>query len=57
MLGWQRVVHVILKGNVRSAAVATKLGSVLVETRMGLPGVTDQEIEIYAQDASIRDGG
>jgi hypothetical protein len=28
-----------------------------VETRMGLPGVTDQEIEIYAQDASIRDGG
>lgn len=57
VLGWQRVVHVILKGNVRSAAVATKLGSVLVETRMGLPGVTDQEIEIYAQDASIRDGG
>jgi hypothetical protein len=51
------VVHVILKGNTRSAAVAMKLGSVLVETRMGLPGVTDQEIEIYSQDASIRDGG
>ena len=50
-LGWERVVHVILKGNVQSVAVAKKLGSVLVETRMGLPGVTDQEIEIYAQDA------
>jgi RimJ/RimL family protein N-acetyltransferase len=50
-LGWDRVVHVILKGNVQSVAVARKLGSVLVETRTGLPGVTEDDIEIYAQDA------
>lgn len=50
-LGWRRAIHVILKGNERSAAVAGRLGSVLVETRQGLPGVTDQEIEIYAQEA------
>jgi RimJ/RimL family protein N-acetyltransferase len=50
-LGWQRVIHVILVGNVQSVAVAKKLGSRLVETQQGLPGVTEQEVEIYAQDA------
>jgi RimJ/RimL family protein N-acetyltransferase len=49
-LGWQRVIHVILTGNAQSVAVAKKLGSVLVDTQQGLPGVTDQEVEIYAQD-------
>ena len=49
-LGWDRVVHVILKGNAQSVAVAKKLGSVLVSTQKGLPGVTDDEVEIYAQD-------
>jgi len=51
-LGWERVVHVIVKGNQQSIAVAKKLGSVLVDTQQGLPGVTDQLVEIYAQDAS-----
>jgi RimJ/RimL family protein N-acetyltransferase len=55
-LGWTRVVHVILQGNTRSAAVARKLGSTLVETRTGLPGVTEDEIEIYAQDAPVSAG-
>ena len=50
-LEWRRVVHVILKGNDQSVAVAKKLGSVLIESRKGLPGITDGEIEIYAQDA------
>jgi RimJ/RimL family protein N-acetyltransferase len=49
-LGWARVVHVILKGNEQSVAVARKLGSVLVGTQLGLPGVTEEEVEIYAQD-------
>jgi RimJ/RimL family protein N-acetyltransferase len=50
-LGWGRVIHVILKGNARSVAVATRLGSVLVATQTGLPGVTEEPVEIYAQDA------
>jgi len=49
-LGWDRVIHAIVKGNAQSAAVARKLGSVLVETRQGLAGVTDQDVEIYAQE-------
>ena len=50
-LGWQRVVHVILQGNEQSVAVARKLGSTLIESQLGLPGVTDQAIDIYGQDA------
>jgi RimJ/RimL family protein N-acetyltransferase len=50
-LEWQRVIHVILVGNERSVAVAKKLGSRFVATQQGLPGVTDQDVEIYAQDA------
>ena len=50
-LGWQRVIHVILKDNVRSAAVAKKLGSRLIESQKGLPGVTDEIVDIYGQDA------
>ena len=56
-LGWQRVIHVILKGNEQSVAVARKLGSRFIETKQGLPGVTDQEVEIYAQDAPRDPGG
>ena len=48
-LGWQRVVHVILAGNEPSAAVAQKLGSELERREPELPGVTDQEVLVYAQ--------
>ena len=48
-LGWQRVVHVILVGNERSAAVARKLGSEFERRESELPGVTDQEVLVYAQ--------
>lgn len=50
-LGWQRVVHVILEGNVASIAVAQKLGSRLLERQTGLPGVTDKPVLVYGQDA------
>lgn len=50
-LGWPRVIHVILKGNDRSIAVAEKIGSSLIGTQQGLPGVTDEEVLIYGQDA------
>jgi len=55
-LGWQRVVHVILQGNVRSAAVARNLGSRLLSSQLGLPGVTDEAVDIYGQDAPKRGG-
>lgn len=50
-LGWKRVIHVIIKGNERSIAVAKKLGSTFICSAKGLPGVTDGEVVIYGQDA------
>jgi RimJ/RimL family protein N-acetyltransferase len=49
-LGWKRVVHVILDGNERSVAVAEKVGSVFERRQKGLPGVTGQDVLIYAQE-------
>jgi RimJ/RimL family protein N-acetyltransferase len=51
VLGWKRVIHVILTGNERSIAVAERLGSTFVRSQQGLPGVTDQQVLIYEQDA------
>jgi RimJ/RimL family protein N-acetyltransferase len=48
-LGWQRVVHVILEGNIGSVAVAEKLGSRFLRAQDGLPGVTEQRVMIYGQ--------
>jgi RimJ/RimL family protein N-acetyltransferase len=48
-LGWERVAHVILQGNVRSEAVAKRLGSVLDRREAGLPGITDEDVLVYAQ--------
>jgi RimJ/RimL family protein N-acetyltransferase len=48
-LGWSSVIHVILEGNEPSIAVARKLGSELIRTQQGLPGVTDDRVLIYGQ--------
>ena len=50
-LGWSRVIHVILEGNLASIALAEKLGSTLIRAQQGLPGVTDQKVLIYGQSA------
>ncbi len=50
-LGWKKVIHVILKGNERSIAVAEKLGSKFIRSQQGLAGVTTGEVVIYGQDA------
>ncbi len=50
-LGWSRVIHVILEGNVASIALAKKLGSTFVRAEQGLQGLSDQKVVIYAQDA------
>lgn len=55
-LGWERVVHVILEGNAQSIAVAEKLGSRLIRSQQGLPGVTGERVLIYGQDAPRRGG-
>ncbi len=52
-LGWTRVIHVILTGNEPSIAVAKKLGSAFIRSQQGLAGVTDQEVNIYGQDAPV----
>jgi RimJ/RimL family protein N-acetyltransferase len=48
-LRWSSVIHVILEGNEPSIAVARKLGSELIRTQQGLPGVTDERVLIYGQ--------
>jgi len=51
-LGWSSVIHVILEGNEASMAVARRLGSELLRTQQGLPGVTDLPVLIYGQSLS-----
>lgn len=48
-LGWSEVIHVILEGNEASIALAEKLGSRLLRTQQGIPGVTEQRVLIYGQ--------
>jgi RimJ/RimL family protein N-acetyltransferase len=48
-LGWDKVIHVIMEGNVASIAVAEKLGSTLINTLQGLPGITKETVFIYGQ--------
>lgn len=50
-LGWSRVVHVIVEGNEPSIALAKKLGSTFDRAEHGLPGITDQQVVVYAQNA------
>lgn len=52
VLRWKRVIHAILEGNERSIAVAGRLGSTFIRSQQGLPGVTDQPVLIYGQNAS-----
>ena len=49
-LGWNSVIHCIMEGNEASMAVARKIGSTLLETRDGLPGVTEERVLIFGQD-------
>jgi len=48
-LGWSQVIHVIMNGNVASEGVAEKVGSKLLRTQQGVPGVTEEEVMIYGQ--------
>ena len=49
-LGWPAVNHCILEGNEASVAVAEKLGSRLIRTEQGLPGITEETVLVYGQD-------
>lgn len=51
-LGWRDVIHVILEGNEASIAVARKVGSNLIRTQQGLPGITEDTVLIYGQSAA-----
>lgn len=48
-LGWSRVIHVILEGNLPSIALARKLGSALLRSQQGIPGVTEEKVLIFGQ--------
>lgn len=51
VLGWKKVIHVILEGNDASIAVAQKVGSNLIRTQQGLPGITEENVLIYGQNS------
>jgi RimJ/RimL family protein N-acetyltransferase len=48
-LGWEDVIHVIMEGNEPSMRLAEKLGSRFIRSQQGLPGVTDEIINIFGQ--------
>lgn len=48
-LRWPEVIHVILEDNVPSIGLAKKLGSTLLRTQVGVPGVTEKTVLIYGQ--------
>lgn len=48
-LGWEDVIHVIMEGNEPSMRLAEKLGSRFIRSQQGLPGVTDEKINIFGQ--------
>jgi RimJ/RimL family protein N-acetyltransferase len=50
-LGWSEVIHVMLEGNEASIALAKKLGSRLIRSQQGIPGVTDKRVFIYGQSS------
>lgn len=51
VLGWKRVIHCILEGNVASVGVAEKIGSRFLRKQEGLAGITEDTVLIYGQDA------
>jgi RimJ/RimL family protein N-acetyltransferase len=52
VLGWPRLIHLILEGNEASVALAKKLGSTFERVQEGLPGIMDQKIMVYGQRKS-----
>lgn len=48
-LGWDSVLHVILKGNDGSVATAEKIGSCFQREQVGLPGITSETVLVYGQ--------
>jgi len=50
-IAWPQVIHVIMEGNEASIAVAKKLGSTLIRTQQGVPGITEKTVLIYGQSA------
>ena len=52
-LGWPRVIHVIMEGNEPSIALAKKLGSKLIRSQNGVPGVTEETVFIYGQSNPV----
>ena len=52
-LGWSQIIHVILEGNEPSIALANKLGSSLIRSQQGVPGVTEESVLIYGQTRPV----
>lgn len=49
-LGWERVCHVIAKGNVASEKTALKIGSQKIGEMDGIPAISDEPCWVYGQE-------
>lgn len=49
VLGWEKVIHVILEGNVASMALAKSVGSSLLSEHDGLPGICEGKVFVFGQ--------
>ncbi len=53
-LGWEKVIHVIIKGNVASERTALSIGSEKIGELAGIPAITDEPCWVYGQNRPAR---
>jgi RimJ/RimL family protein N-acetyltransferase len=49
ILGWKKVIHLIMDGNEASMALAESIGSSLLSEHAGLPGICEEKVFIFGQ--------
>lgn len=50
VLGWEKVIHLIMEGNEASVALAKSVGSSLLSKHAGLPGICEENVFIFGQN-------
>ena len=49
VLGWKKVIHLIMDGNEASMALARSIGSTLLAEHAGLPGICEEKVFVFGQ--------
>jgi RimJ/RimL family protein N-acetyltransferase len=50
VLGWEKVIHLIMEGNEASMALAKSVGSSLLSEHAGLPGICEEKVFVFGQE-------